>query len=179
MCTRYYLDNEDPILKTITEEMEKSPLCGRFLLETGRKFTTSGEVFPTDIVPVIAPNKNGERAVFPMRWGFRLADGTPLYNARTETAAVKPFFREDWKRHRCIVPASWYFEWQHGYKRSPEEEKNAISNSNPILRKDEIRKEASGKYAIQPAVRGRCQFRSCKIRCFVFRHCEFHKSCLL
>ena len=126
MCTRYYLDNEDPILKTITEEMEKSPLCGRFLLETGRKFTTSGEVFPTD-----------------------------------------------------IVPASWYFEWQHGYKRSPEEEKNAISNSNPILRKDEIRKEAAGKYAIQPAVRGRCQFRSCKIRCFVFRHCELHKSCLL
>ena len=34
-------------------------------------------------------------------------------NARSETAAVKPTFREDWARHRCIVPASWYFEWEH------------------------------------------------------------------
>ena len=34
-------------------------------------------------------------------------------NARSETAAGKPTFREDWKKHRCIVPASWYFEWEH------------------------------------------------------------------
>ena len=25
----------------------------------------------------------------------------------------KPAFREDWRRHRCIVPASYYYEWEH------------------------------------------------------------------
>jgi putative SOS response-associated peptidase YedK len=30
-----------------------------------------------------------------------------------ETAAEKPTFKNTWKAHRCIVPASWYFEWQH------------------------------------------------------------------
>ena len=36
-----------------------------------------------------------------------------LLNARSETAAEKPAFREDWRRHRCIVPATYYFEWEH------------------------------------------------------------------
>ena len=49
MCTRYYIDNSDPILIPIIEEAERSPLYDRFLLEAGRKITTSGEVFPTDI----------------------------------------------------------------------------------------------------------------------------------
>ena len=34
-------------------------------------------------------------------------------NARSETAAEKPTFKEDWLKHRCIVPASWYCEWEH------------------------------------------------------------------
>jgi putative SOS response-associated peptidase YedK len=66
---------------------------------------------PTDVVPVIAPNRHGERAVFPMKWGF--SGKTLLINARSETAAVKPTFKEAWQRHRCIIPASWYFEWEH------------------------------------------------------------------
>jgi hypothetical protein len=34
-------------------------------------------------------------------------------NARTETAPVKPTFKEAWASHRCIIPASWYYEWEH------------------------------------------------------------------
>ena len=49
-----------------------------------------------------------------MKWGYTGYTGKGLLmNARSETAAEKPTFREDWARHRCIVPASWYFEWEH------------------------------------------------------------------
>ena len=85
---------------------------------------TSGEIRPTDIVPVLAPDKGGNAAVYPMQWGFRLPAGNGqragqaqkgmlLVNARVETAAEKVTFRDAWASRRCIVPASWYFEWEH------------------------------------------------------------------
>ena len=53
-------------------------------------------------------------AVFPMRWGYQMEGrSTLLINARVETAAEKPSFRDSWLHHRCILPASRYFEWQH------------------------------------------------------------------
>ena len=85
---------------------------------------TCGEIRPTDIVPVLAPDKGGNAAVYPMQWGFRLPAGNGqragqakkgmlLVNARVETAAEKVTFRDAWASRRCIVPASWYFEWEH------------------------------------------------------------------
>ena len=67
---------------------------------------TEGEVRPTNIVPVIAPNRAGARTVFPMVWGFTLPrSSSPMVNARMETASTKPTFKESWERRRCIVPA--------------------------------------------------------------------------
>ena len=100
---------ESPELRPIVEEMNRSPLVRRWQKTTG--IITSGEVRPTDVVPVIAPNKNGIRTVYPMKWGF--SGRSLLMNARSETAAVKPMFKDAWRRNRCIVPASWYFEWEH------------------------------------------------------------------
>lgn len=108
MCCRYWVE-ESPELREIVEEMNRSPLVHKWQQTTGIK--TYGEIRPTDVVPVIAPNRSGMRAVFPMRWGY--PGKTLLMNARTETAASKPTFKEDWHKHRCIVPASWYFEWEH------------------------------------------------------------------
>ena len=34
------------------------------------------------------------------------------------TAAAKPSFREGWQLHRCAVPVSWYYEWEHTLSRS-------------------------------------------------------------
>lgn len=69
------------------------------------------DIHPTDLAPVIAPDRNGKPAVFPMQWGYNAR--SLLINARVETAAEKPTFREDWIRHRCIIPAGGYYEWEH------------------------------------------------------------------
>ena len=126
MCTRYWTE-ESPELRAIVEEMKRSPLAARWQRKTGIR--TYGEIRPTDVAPVIAPDRAGNRAVFPMKWGY--TGRSLLLNARTETAAVKPTFREDWQRHRCIVPASWYFEWEH-------------------LQGNDGRKHIGAKYMIQP-----------------------------
>ena len=126
MCCRYWAD-ESPEIREIVEEMNKSPLVDKWLQTTG--ITTYGEVRPTNVVPVIASNRAGARAVFPMKWGF--TGRTLLMNARTETAPVKPTFKEAWASHRCIIPASWYYEWEH-------------------LTGNDGRKRTGAKYLIQP-----------------------------
>ena len=113
MCCRYYMEMS-PELRPIIEEAGRSRLTARISDTLGRSLITEGEVRPTDIAPVIAPNRSGERAVFPMAWGFRLPrSSSPLVNARVETAGTKPSFRESWERRRCVIPASHYFEWEH------------------------------------------------------------------
>lgn len=109
MCCRYFIDAIAPEMQPIVEAMNRSPLLGQFPPKA--LAVSRGEVRPANIAPVIAFSRSGRRTVFPMQWGFRAK--TLLINARTETAAEKPAFREAWARHRCIIPASWYFEWEH------------------------------------------------------------------
>ena len=109
MCGRYYLENTIETIPFI-QKMMLSPLVGKWNDTTGVK--TSGEIAPTDVVPVIAPNRSGKQSVFPMRWGYQ-GKQRLLINARVETASEKPTFRDDWKTHRCIVPATHYLEWEH------------------------------------------------------------------
>ena len=130
MCGRYYLE-ESPELRPIIEAMNRSPLLPLF--QNATAITRAGEVSPSCIVPVIATTKSGARSVFPMKWGFaNPRTGGLLINARSETASTKPTFREAWASHRCIVPASYYFEWEH--------------------KTDSSGKKSTGtKYMIQPA----------------------------
>lgn len=109
MCCRYWVD-ESPELREIVEEMNRSPLLDRWEAASG-EVIARGEVRPSNVAPVVASNRDGARAVFPMKWGF--AGRTLLMNARVETASIRPMFREAWERHRCAVPASGYFEWEH------------------------------------------------------------------
>ena len=130
MCTRFYIEPETKEMKEIIAQAKQSLLYQRFI-EIGKPVLTSGEIRPTNVVSVIAPNRDGKGTVFPMQWGFQFPGRSPLVNARSETAAEKPAFKEAWAKHRCIIPASWYYEWEH-------------------LRSNTGKKKAGAKYMIQP-----------------------------
>ncbi|MBM4112799.1 MAG: SOS response-associated peptidase [Phycisphaerae bacterium] len=66
------------------------------------------------------------RIVSMMRWGLvpSWADdpaiGNRLINARVETAPSKPSFRSAWKKGRCLVPISHFYEWKkEGSRKQP------------------------------------------------------------
>ncbi|MGR3496969.1 SOS response-associated peptidase [Citreimonas sp.] len=73
-------------------------------------------VCPTDPVHVIRA-EDGARRLVAMRWGLvprwykAPNDGPPLFNARAETVAEKPAFREAARARRCLIPASGFYEW--------------------------------------------------------------------
>ena len=76
-------------------------------------------ICPTTEIDTIVPALD-KRGVVPMRWGLvpswwskplkemRMA----TFNARAETVAEKPMFRDAFKKRRCLIPASGYYEWQ-------------------------------------------------------------------
>ena len=131
MCSRYLVELS-PELRPIIEAAERSALSLRMRDKLARPLKTEGEIRPSDIAPVIAPDARGNRAVFPMVWGFSPVQGNGLLiNARVETAAEKPTFRDCWLRRRCVIPASCYFEWEH-----------LLSSSG--------KPKAGAKYVIQP-----------------------------
>lgn len=114
MCCRFFIGELDPELAPVLKAALRSPLLPQVQKLHPAPLVQSGEVRPTDLVAAVASNRQRKPAVFPMVWGFSVPGRTaPLVNARTETAAEKAAFREAWRSHRCAVPASWYFEWQH------------------------------------------------------------------
>ena len=118
MCGRVYIAPANPELRALVKEMNRSRLAERFSAPEGEPLRAEGEIFPSAVLPVLALNKAGVQRVFPMKWGFTQKKGL-LINARAETAAEKPVFREAWKCHRCVFPASWYFEWDHDERKRP------------------------------------------------------------
>lgn len=72
---------------------------------------------PTGFLPGIRMSEDGQQEWDVMRWGLiprwakpdRIPDRT--FNARGETVAEKPTFRDAWKKRRCVIPVSGYYEW--------------------------------------------------------------------
>jgi putative SOS response-associated peptidase YedK len=53
-------------------------------------------------------------------WAKDRSMGTRLINARSETVAEKPAFREAFKKRRCIIPSDGFYEWQRtGGRKQP------------------------------------------------------------
>jgi putative SOS response-associated peptidase YedK len=117
-----------------------TPVCGRYRLSRraevlssfyaeyqGMDWDARYNIAPTQTVPVItqAANQPTRRASL-MRWGLipswakDAAVGAGMINARAETAAEKPAFREPLERRRCLIPADGFYEWKWtGKSRQP------------------------------------------------------------
>ena len=73
-------------------------------------------VCPTNRIHVVT-NDSGARRLTAMRWGFlpkwyKAPNGGPLLiNARAETIAEKPAFREAARERRALIIASGFYEW--------------------------------------------------------------------
>jgi putative SOS response-associated peptidase YedK len=109
MCGRYTLTDPDPRLLRfrfgLTEEarIEQEPRYN---------------VAPTDPVLAIRMNGEGEREPGVLRWGLIPDYADPndfdrlLINARAETLAEAPAFRDAFAAHRCLIVADGFYEWR-------------------------------------------------------------------
>ncbi len=79
-------------------------------------FQPASAIYPTDSVPVArsggVDGKKGIQLEI-QSWGFRPGfTSRPLINARAETARQKNTFARAFRERRCLVPATYFFEWQ-------------------------------------------------------------------
>src|SRR5262245_10083993 len=107
-------------------------MCGRFTLtstpeELARRFGLDAppslaprfNIAPGQDVLAVRAHTGGGRAASPLRWGLvpawsdaaSVSSSKPLINARAETAATRPAFRDAFRARRCIVPATGFYEW--------------------------------------------------------------------
>lgn len=106
-------------------------MCGRFALyatpeqlidyfglDECADLTPRYNISPGTDIAAIRHSPEGKRVLHLLRWGLvphwagdpRL--GNKLSNARGESMAEKPSFREAFKRRRCLIPASGFYEWK-------------------------------------------------------------------
>jgi putative SOS response-associated peptidase YedK len=108
MCGRYRLSRRKQIIE---EQFDVDPWED--------DWNPRYNIAPTQPVPVIRQNpKQPVRELSLMRWGLipnwardaSIATGT--INAKSETAATKPAFRDPLKFRRCLIPADGFYEWK-------------------------------------------------------------------
>ncbi len=112
-------------------------MCGRYTLAAGAdelveafdvpaptfELTPRYNIAPSQAVPVVAEDRHGRRMGL-LTWGLVPGwieePGAGMINARSESVATKPSFREAFARRRCLVPADGFYEWRReGAKKTP------------------------------------------------------------
>lgn len=106
-------------------------MCGRFSLTAPAEVVADHyqltlisllapryNIAPTQPVAAVRLDQAGGREWTHFRWGLvpswakDMSIGSKMINARAETAAEKPSFRTAFKRRRCLIPATGFYEWQ-------------------------------------------------------------------
>ena len=108
MCGRFALYHSEGVLGPLFD----LPADELLLLEPRYN------IAPSQGAAVIRSRAGGPREMLLARWGLLPHWADPatfkanLFNARSETAAEKPSFRDAMRRGRCLIPASGFFEWK-------------------------------------------------------------------
>jgi putative SOS response-associated peptidase YedK len=106
-------------------------MCGRYSLTTAPEAMRAlfgfenlpnlpprYNIAPTQPVPVVRTSETGGRELVLLRWGLiphwsrDAAMAAKMINARAETVADKPAFRDAFRSRRCLVPADGFYEWR-------------------------------------------------------------------
>jgi putative SOS response-associated peptidase YedK len=104
MCGRYTLVKTHEVAERFQVEQTSLDLAPRYNVAPGQE------------LPVVT--KHGPNQLEIMRWGLvpswakDTKVGYSMINARAEGIQDKPAFRRPLRYHRCIVPASGFYEWQ-------------------------------------------------------------------
>ena len=110
MCGRYHLSTPPEALATIFGFIDLPNLAARW------------NIAPTQSAPIIHAEEAGACRMEMARWGLvppwaktpnakGQYDGPPLINARGETIAEKPAFRDPFRHSRVLTPADGFYEW--------------------------------------------------------------------
>ena len=136
MCGRYTLTDPDPRLLRfrfgLTESVE---------IEHEPRYN----VAPTDPVLAVRLTEKGEREPGMLRWGLIPHYADPedfdrlLINARAETVAEAPAFRDAFQSHRCLVVADGFYEW-----RQEETGRKPVWITRPVTRAVRVRRPLGG-----------------------------------
>jgi putative SOS response-associated peptidase YedK len=107
MCGRYAIAGPDP-----------SQLRGRFPVGESVEIRRRWNVAPTDEVLTVTTTREGEPRGELLRWGLvphwakDPGMGAKMINARAETVAEKPAFRDAFAARRCLIVADGFYEWR-------------------------------------------------------------------
>jgi putative SOS response-associated peptidase YedK len=123
-----------PLEKSLDTRYTMRIMCGRYTLSTSvetlaQRFhvvlscevlTPTYNAAPSQALPVICNTHSQEITMsawgFVPEWADGRADVKPLINARAETIATKPTFRQAFRSKRCLVLTDGFYEWKRAGK---------------------------------------------------------------
>lgn len=111
MCGRYYVDDDtakeiEKLVRQADEKLRRASVAAISRI-------CSTDIHPSEEAPVLLAEDGGLACVW-LRWGFPMQQGQKkglVFNARCDSAAEKPFFRDGIRHRRIAVPATAFYEW--------------------------------------------------------------------
>ena len=117
MCGRFTLTSPTDELAGYFNALVKTQLSPRYNIAPAQPVTCVRRLAPSSAEPT-TPGEATARELVALRWGLipywakDPAIGSRMINARAESVADKPAYREAFRKRRCLVVADGFYEWK-------------------------------------------------------------------